>query len=328
MNKILLILLLCSFESQAGLLLNQERCSDVDIREVNPSLREVFSTPRDQDSIGWCFGFTAADLISAKLGTEVSAYHVSAIYNRDIAGNLLWRTMYNIGDMVNHGVFENVYEGGFIGKALKAVRSHHTVCSEEQVPFDANYFAGTKGEIQSLEHLRHQVREVQDQKIACDLVQQSFPSGILGNSNFEAIQASLIHDNINVTLETITSNACVANPTQVGDFDYKTLNRPSKENESNQSKYMNAIDAALKGGKPVGISWNPGKVMNTGGGNHASSVIARRWKNGKCEYKIRNSWGPTCEAYLPEIDCNRSEGAFWVKDETFHEMVNSITYIK
>lgn len=328
MKKLLLTLFVLSFDSQASLLLTQEQCTNVDIREVNPALREVFSTPRDQDSIGWCFGFTAADLLTAQLGTNVSAYHVSAIYNRAISKDFFWRTMYNIGENFNRGTFGDVYEGGFIGKALKATRKHRTVCTEEQVPFDADYFGGTHAEITNLERLRNQVRAAQDQKIACDLVEQTFPEGILGNRNFQAIQLSLIHDNINQTLEQITSSACASNPLQVGDFEYKTIDRPSKNDERGHRTYLNAMDAALKAGKPVGISWNPGKVMNQGGGSHASSVIARRWNNGKCEYKIRNSWGATCQAYVPEIDCNRSEGAFWVKDETFHQMVNSLTYIK
>ncbi len=328
MKKLLFILLVLSFESQASLLLNQEQCSNVDIREVNPALRETFSTPRDQDSIGWCFGFTAADLLTAKLGTPVSAYHVSAIYNRAISRDFFWRTMYEIGDVINGGAFREVYEGGYIGKAIKATRNHRTVCTEEQVPFDASYFGGTRLEITNMERLRDQVRASQDLKNSCDLIEQTFPSGILGNRNFESIQASLVHDNINETLETITSSACTENPVQVGDVSYKDMGRPSGDNESSQRKYLAAIDATLRSGNPVGISWNPGKVMNTGGGKHASSVIARRWNNGKCEYKIRNSWGQTCEAYLPEIDCNRSEGAFWVNDETFHQMVSGITFIK
>jgi hypothetical protein len=327
MMNFVLFILLFSFESRASLLLNQEQCSNVDIREVNPALREMFSTPRDQDSIGWCFGFAAADLLSAKLGTAVSAYHVSAIYNRAISRNFFWRTLYEIGDLIKSDTFSDVYEGGFIGKALKATRKHHTVCTEEQVPFDANYFGGTRQEIASLERLRGQIRSTQDRKVACELIEQSFPSDLLENRGLEQIQTSLIHDNINETLEKITSSACLENPIQIPDFDYKSLGRPSRSQRA-QTKYLNAIDAALKSGKPVGISWNPGKVMSTKGGSHASSVIARRWNNGRCEYKIRNSWGPTCEAYLPEIECDRSEGAFWVKDETFHEMVNGITYIK
>lgn len=37
---------------------------------------------RDQDSIGWCFGFIAADLVSAKLGVQVSAADASLHYFR------------------------------------------------------------------------------------------------------------------------------------------------------------------------------------------------------------------------------------------------------
>jgi hypothetical protein len=82
----------------------------------------------------------------------------------------------------------------------------------------------------------------------------------------------------------------------------------------------------LNNGKPVGISYNV-KYVAPFSGFHASTVIARRWNNGRCEYKVRNSWGRSCSSYLKEIECNRWEGSYWVKDETFYKMAISFTAI-
>ena len=53
--------------------ISEHDCSRIDIRDKRPELKEFFSTPRDQASVGWCFAFATADLFSAELGVPVVA---------------------------------------------------------------------------------------------------------------------------------------------------------------------------------------------------------------------------------------------------------------
>ena len=63
-----LVVLLCAFAP----LLSEARstCSTID-------LRASLGPPRDQGNTGWCYAFTAADLISQKLRTRVSAFDIA-----------------------------------------------------------------------------------------------------------------------------------------------------------------------------------------------------------------------------------------------------------
>lgn len=322
---IFLLLILSTFHAKANLILNQDQCQAVDIRDVNPGLREHFSTPRDQDSIGWCYGFAAADLLTAKLGTPVSAIHMSALYNRNIDRNFFLRTGHDIFQALRGNPMET-YEGGTIGRSLKEALRNGTVCTEEQLPFDANYFGGTRGDLLDLETLRTRVRETPDEERACEMVESLRPDGIFGNSDFSQISEVLGRGRLNGGLEAIVSAACKESPLSVGDFKVRSKNKPRRRNGRPGREYVDAIGTALAAGKPVGISYNPRRVTGSDGA-HASSVIARRWLNGKCQYKVRNSWGAICP-YVTGIECDEPEGSFWVNDEDFHEMVRSITYLE
>ena len=50
--------------------------------ESKEELRKLFSSPRNQKDKDWCYAFTAADLLSAEIGTPVSAMHMAALYNK------------------------------------------------------------------------------------------------------------------------------------------------------------------------------------------------------------------------------------------------------
>ena len=77
------------------------------------------------------------------------------------------------------------------------------------------------------------------------------------------------------------------------------------------SKTLEKIEQSFKMGMPVGYGYHSGKFTKTKGGNHGSTITARRWNEQKevCEFKIRNSWGKNC-AYKEDIECVREEGAF------------------
>lgn len=320
------LILVFSVTARASLILPESQCGSVDIREVKPELREYFSTPLNQDSVGWCYGFVAADLLTAKNQKPVSAFHVSTLYNQAISRDLLWRILYDIGEEINEGGLGDIYEGGYIGRAMKAAQRNRSVCSEEQLPFDGDAWGGTRADLTRLENLRGLIRENTDKEVACEMIERVFPLGAFGNTNFEQIRSELSRRNINGALANIVGEACRENPVVLSEAKIKNMGRPSRTNRARQN-YLSAINTSLTSGLPVGISWNTRGATGVSG-RHASSVIARRWHNGKCQYKIRNSWGTSCYSYLPGIECNSPEGAFWINDDQFHEMVSGITVVE
>jgi len=60
------------------------QCAPMDIRPMHPHLSEMWNNPRDQDGVGWCYAYAAADLLSVEAGMNVSAAELSYRYNRNI----------------------------------------------------------------------------------------------------------------------------------------------------------------------------------------------------------------------------------------------------
>lgn len=315
----------------------KQMCGSVDIRTVRPALQDIFSEPRNQGLIGWCYGFAAADLLSAEVGENISAAHVSSIYNKRVASNFFWRIGYSIGDLFKKDDMGDVYEGGFIGKAMKDTLAANSVCREVDMPYDKAYTGQFRHIMEGLDDLAEKLNEkkisVADAKLSLAkiLSQSLFP-----RVDHDKVIQDLQGKNLNKVVEDIMRVNCGENLVSLPDMKVKSKNKPRLRQDSEESfnssvrrigRFFEALNDKLEAGKPVGISYNVNRVTKQSGG-HASVVIARRWKNNQCEYKIRNSWGESCRSYKDGVDCDSKDGSFWVSDDTLYKMSKSITFVE
>ncbi|MBL6988432.1 MAG: hypothetical protein ISR65_01565 [Bacteriovoracaceae bacterium] len=97
-------------------------------------------------------------------------------------------------------------------------------------------------------------------------------------------------------------------------------------------KAIDKIDQILSNGDITGIGYYPYVLGEQGYGStrsgHSSSIVARKFNDdtGVCEYLIRNSWGPDCTYYDPELKCE--EGQIWVPEERLEKVIFDVTYIE
>lgn len=310
-------------------------CADADVSDKNPKLREMFSTPRNQDSIGWCYGFSAADLISAELGESVSAFHSSAIYNKHIDNNFLEKTNTKLQQFFsNSSELKQVYEGGFVGAAIAYAVKEGSICTEKAMPYDADYSGQVMKLVKDLEFLKTLVENSKlSENDICEEVKSKIPVSlsILPNTKYLDVYHALLKGELNQELEKMISKSCAGNKLAVPKFKVKHLYPPMIDHntdwESERTKYFKKIGDLLAIGKPIAIDYELSHVSSQKGA-HVSVVVAKRWNRNKnkCEYKIRNSWGQSC--YLNKnVECVREEGSFWVDEGIFYEMVSDITYI-
>jgi hypothetical protein len=71
----------------------------------------------------------------------------------------------------------------------------------------------------------------------------------------------------------------------------------------------------LSRGLPVAISYNYYTLTNSykTEGEHVSLVVDQRMIDGRCQYLVRNSWGPgSCTRIVPQKDACEPGGYFWV----------------
>ncbi len=354
----------------------QHSCQNTDIREhlKNKSLQEHFTRPRSQDSIGWCYGFAAADLLSAELKTPMSSIHLSALYNHQknqkekesfavkINQYLVGKfkklepssiTYQLVSELHNSAPQrsrahrwlsrffqdEKIYEGGYVANAINAAVKNKKACQESDLPFDGDYRKSTKDFIERLESIKKDLPQgqVDHEPICLDpSTQQFLPQDF--RVNLEEIYSILEESNINKAFAEIVSQHCHGRQVDIPNFNVKTLKRPKAHSkrirgyrataQTRIKDYFKTINSTLESGKPLSLTYNI-KHVTKNKGLHESLIVARRWKNGRCQYKIRNSWGKGCSIYDTSkiVDCNFEEGAFWVTDQALYEMANRITYI-
>ena len=58
---------------------------------------------------------------------------------------------------------------------------------------------------------------------------------------------------------------------------------------------------------------------------HASLIMGRRSRNGKCEFLLRNSWGKNC-AYDDKFDCE--EGNIWIEDKVLKKNLMNLVHLE
>lgn len=313
----------------------EANCSNIDITDSKPQLKEHFKNPRDQAAIGWCNGFTSADLLTWEIGTPVSATHVSLLFNRKKALHIERAPTQEKLKLQKEYIdnFESILEGGAIHETINAVVSNRYVCTEKDLPYDYNGLDDTRQILKTIEKHHKLILEGKNIKKECPDPDHNHNFHGNRHSIDKAIERAN-NQNLNVTLANAISIACGGKSLRVPRLRPKVKEKPKNSsvryNTNSQSalrKYQNEIDNLLNKNKPVAISYENGFVQ-TIEGKHASIVTARRMKNGVCQYKVRNAFGKTCFAYKPNVECVQNEGAFWVDKKTFFEMQLGYTYIE
>ena len=316
---------------------SEASCGGVDLR---PQMGPV----RNQDSIGWCGNFVAADLISFRLGKRLSAADVAVSYNSDHQG--LQRFF---------GSRDSQLEGSFVDEAVNASLAKG-VCLERDFPSES--FGNDETllkQMQAVESFTHRV-QAQNVRSRLDAMDAATSIGLSAEVDdpppapteaFKVNECDLSDNPYRRLLPSIS-------PRQIADILERTspartmtaLNelacqgrriRPwplpvavNKINRDNKES-LKLIDSVLNSRRPVGISYQIFQFewsRNPDRKSHGSSVVARRFnpENGRCEYLVRNNWGTSCGSYPPK-DYKCEAGNFWVTQGQLLNSLNSVTYV-
>ncbi|MBC76332.1 MAG: hypothetical protein CME64_09980 [Halobacteriovoraceae bacterium] len=330
-------------------------CSDLDIRDTMKSdeLKEHFTRPRSQGSSGWCYGFVAADLLSVEAEVPLSSTHVSSIYNSAIFKEALenekgkfyiYKTYKRTSRKGSDPEFKKILSGGNIYWAVKDSVDKRYLCSEKDLPFDASGLETTKSElINNLENIKKLEWPSLPSKLGCERA-KSIVEFLGVNASVYEVWKLILNNNVNISLEKLTSMSCKDPVKLDSSIEVKRLKIPKADSkkyarssfgkrklERDTKKIIKAfkkIGYLLSHGRPVAVNYNANHISIVEG-DHSSSITGRRWKNGRCEYKVRNSWGESCIEYNDSdiTGCNREEGSFWVTDQKLYEMAQDIFYI-
>ena len=313
-------------------------CRSSDIRDKHESLRELFTRPRSTDSIGWCYGFAAADLISAEVGIPVSSTHVSILFNKDVEKSFFTKAFAKLRKLYrNDGLRDTeVYSGGTIDGAIEEVVKNKIICSEKDLPFDRDHQFQINFFIHDLERFKlESAKTPPTASSICYNLKYTFQNMPFKSVDFLKVISQIEKENLNLLLDDFAKKSCKGTEVKIPKMKVEKVNRlstfndePSFEVTRKVKEYFAKVNTLLDSGKPLGIGYNLRHVTDRSG-SHASTLVAKRWKNGRCEYKVRNVWGKGCSEYSQDkiSECNYEEGSFWVTDQKLFDMVDSYTYI-
>ncbi len=329
-----------------GNCIEKKDCSPLDIRDkMNPKLRKFFSTPQKQLH-GWCYAFSAVDILSVYLGEPVSVFHVATIFNAAVSHQ---RIQKNRSD-----VFQT---SGIPFLAISVVLKRKKICKELELPYDyysSFYFTNDNENYKKLfETIKRAKTSFADGNHRLDyhyahkqinLALQNF----FGTSKlYDKLVSRIITKSIDQFFPYLLDELC-QNPLEVNSdltYDiYVNLNysyfNPEQQNSINHlidtalglsandlssPSAIKKIEESLERGYPVDYIYAPQVFYKNKNATslHANTIVARRWnqKKNHCEFKIRDSQGKDCSIYKKRIECIKEEGSFWISDR---ELYNSI----
>lgn len=333
--------------NQQTRLIRQKSCQEKDNRK-QPLKGKI----RDQDGLGWCYAYTAADLISHHTGKLASAVDIANSFNNASE----WGSWF--GDKV-FKTPESEQEGGWVKSAIES-SVERGICLEKDIRSSDFTF-------QNYKNLDDAIKELE--KLKSDFDTATFVKPKTGRANRKILEerkrrlkaqrkekvrafvgdCSVLHGNWRQIFSSITNDEVIEVLRQSGPVD--VVNRMIDKNCKNRRRLyenievetnytglltssddlISEMDEQLNKGNIVGISYKLSLLLDAYDdrtGNHASSIVARKYdpESGSCKYLIRNSWGDGCYSYDNRYDCKNGE--VWVPHEDLTRMVYGITYIK
>jgi len=311
---------------------NKENCQNRDYRSKLPPIR-------DQDSVGWCYGFTAADLHSFKSGKHISALDTSiAFYDDTSVGytHSLQRTIFLGVRTFSTSPGVDRKQGGLNVPALRQ-GIQNGVCLENDLPSEDSGLSGATGSLyrrlRKIEDISNSYRQTCKGPIGpgpaqgCSGRDTELSSG--ETATLRSVAPSLSDSELNAIVRNRSTNLL------------KQLRKRSCEDKinitgtvhSHNSDIKENISSQLSNGNIVAIAYNADVLMDkseaSGLSDHASSVVGQRWNSDthQCEFLLRNSWGADCYYADSSYDCE-PDGHIWIPSKTLEESTSEVSYIK
>jgi hypothetical protein len=301
------------------------KCSaTIDTKSVD--LRSEMPPIRDQDSIGWCYGYTAADLISHYLyktkgkvlskntpnadyrlrSFSVSAMGISTAYNEiqkpKYANSIRGKTL----SQLSAKKIKVIAEGGSITEAIMAGKQRG-ICFEKDVSSeDYGYVEDFRCAIKNqckISDVLNLIYELPGKNLNCQNL-----------TNIHKMFSSLNLASIKKVLSTSARENAVANlvnancNTRFKDSFFELNGAPETESltlskTQTSAGMMQLLDRQLDNGTPVGIMYYSDFLYNDVSSKklqHASSIVGKRFNPTTCEveYILRNSIGTGCGYYV------------------------------
>jgi hypothetical protein len=332
------------------------RCAQID-------LSPQFGAIRDQEQLGWCYAFVAADLLGVEMGLspkeQISAFDIGIHYydfNAEEAS--LQKDLLSISEDYKkafQGAIDRIeafnvrFKGvpleqrraGYLTEAIAAYTLRGGVCLESNFPSQKegvkNYIVSRVKEIETEALKREKAGGPIQKSDACLRIESDadkFVSFFTSEKTKKAKRAAC-----EVGLDAV-HRAADSECGKLIEFEKTLVPSTFSKKERPVVEVVNErLD--LEQSQPVGIIYNPCKFYKPKAFGdkdkrkdeciHASIVAGRRpsgKKDDSCEYLVRNSWGKKCTMWSADIQKKCVDGQFWVNEKDLESAVTHVVHFE
>lgn len=288
-------------------------CSKVD-------LRPQFGPVTNQDGTGWCYAYAAADLVSFKLKKPVSPVDIALQNHRYLDKS----NQTAIDKAQLRGV--NLGSGGFPDLSILTTQLEAKgFCPDDKINVNdlKDYELNDK-----LVLYNNLVRDMKSKSKFnnSDCEQMENLLGLFPGLSLNDVEDIARNESTANAASSLAQKACQPRIVPQGYLMPKNVrNKDSKKNTAKPltRAQFNQIHRHLSPPKsaPAAITIRMEHFYDFGNGNskhaiHAMTLVGRQRnpRTGKCEYIVRNSWGPECSAsYKPSVRCE--SGVLFIPEE-------------
>lgn len=273
-----------------------------------PDLADKLPPVRDQDSIGWCYAFVAADLLSFHQGEEVSAFDAALSYNaQKYENDLRWSA----------GVpaARSTDEGGYIGVAAREALEKG-YCLEKDLPSFINNGSDLKTAVTAIDFLAADRDLARNTTLVCDIHGQL--KSLFPNVSVDEFKDIIAKTGRQQVLQTLANRSCRRKKPRP--FEQREIYYPNVNFD-----LRTELQKSLAEKRPVGISVNLKGILNKQEDAHHAMLVTGQEINpatGECDFIVRNSWGNVCAPFnLSRVRCDK--GILRIPAKTMAEITSS-----
>lgn len=300
-----------------------QSCRDIDVRDrMRPEVQQIFRTPYQQGNMGWCYAYATADLLTARLGKQVSPMHLSLVYTNSIHGlSAAARNMFKLNK-------SGFYEAGTVPNSFDMIRKRGYACGENSVRSEQDRYGMILRYLEAISQVHSGQADFLAQVNAEAFLEKTFPD-ISSEQALSYLQSRKTKTPAQALLN-IAETACQADVVQIP----KGLKLATKNKSSGD--IFQFIDRGLNSYKPVSFLYNMRRLRSPeldkgfwmdNFSQHISTIVGRRKVGHQCVYIVRNSWGQTCDGYAQGIFCNQNEGTYQIPAAELERAIISAEYI-
>lgn|GEM_PF-5099275 len=309
-------------------LTNEKTCRSVDLRKKYDFLKFASDQGKGAET---CYAFAAADLVSAKLGRPVSAIDIHTAFQNSLTGKAF--SLLSISGGLPNSAIDSAQSRGFCPE--DQVRSSNNVLISLLSNTKSN-FGKTLSELKELSTILAELPPKSRRNFAqCKASQIEGFNYFFPKMSINALVDILSQSPAEEILDRLIDFNCDKKRIQA---DFKIVSHWGfGDTFSEMASYLTDAELDQENAVALGFRGNILKNIYVSTGEHASTIIGRRWdkERKQCEYLLKNTWGIECKnkgrhLYDPFfLIKNRCEnGNIWIPGELLFPRTHMVIYLK